>query len=100
MLWEGDIAQNTGSWRKVEIIAIVTEGNSGLNNLADHIVEVPETEESLSPLINTIPLQLLSCHIAVMRGCSADQPRNLAKGSNGGVIPSCSYLNSKCRSLV
>ena len=65
--------------RKGKIIAIVTEGNTGLNDLADHIIEVPETEESLSPLINTIPLQLLSYHIAVMRGCNVDQPRNLAK---------------------
>jgi len=65
--------------RKGKIIAIVTEGNTGLNNLADHIIEVPETEESFSPLINTIPLQLLSYHIAVMRGCNVDQPRNLAK---------------------
>lgn len=65
--------------RKGIIIAIVTEGNKGLNDLADHIIEVPETEESLSPLINTIPLQLLSYHIAVMRGCNVDQPRNLAK---------------------
>lgn len=65
--------------RKGIIIAIVTEGNKGLKDLADHIIEVPETEESLSPLVNTIPLQLLSYHIAVMRGCNVDQPRNLAK---------------------
>ncbi len=65
--------------RKGKIIAIVSEGNTGLNDLADHVIEVPETEESLSPLINTIPLQLLSYHIAVMRGCNVDQPRNLAK---------------------
>jgi glucosamine--fructose-6-phosphate aminotransferase (isomerizing) len=65
--------------RKGKIIAIVSEGNTGLNNIADHVIEVPETEESLSPLINTIPLQLLSYHIAVMRGCNVDQPRNLAK---------------------
>lgn len=65
--------------RKGKIIAIVTEGNKGLNDLADHIIEVPETDESLSPLINTIPLQLLSYHIAVMRECNVDQPRNLAK---------------------
>ncbi|MBL7812684.1 MAG: glutamine--fructose-6-phosphate transaminase (isomerizing) [Bacteroidetes bacterium] len=65
--------------RKGNIIAIVTEGNKGLNELADHVIEVPETDESLSPLINTIPLQLLSYHIAVMRGCNVDQPRNLAK---------------------
>ena len=56
MLWQGEISQYSGSWRKGKIIAIVTEGNSGLNDLADHIIEVPETEESLSPLINTIPL--------------------------------------------
>jgi glucosamine--fructose-6-phosphate aminotransferase (isomerizing) len=65
--------------RKGKIIAIVSEGNKGLNELADHVIEVPETEECLSPLINTIPLQLLSYHIAVMRGCNVDQPRNLAK---------------------
>jgi glucosamine--fructose-6-phosphate aminotransferase (isomerizing) len=65
--------------RKGIIIAIVTEGNTGLNDIADHIIEVPETEECLSPLINAIPLQLLSYHIAVMRGCNVDQPRNLAK---------------------
>ncbi|MFN4914168.1 MAG: glutamine--fructose-6-phosphate transaminase (isomerizing) [Sphingomonadales bacterium] len=65
--------------RKGKIIAIVSEGNKGLNDLADHVIEVPETEECLSPLINTIPLQLLSYHIAVMRGCNVDQPRNLAK---------------------
>ncbi|MFM7765744.1 MAG: glutamine--fructose-6-phosphate transaminase (isomerizing) [Sphingomonadales bacterium] len=65
--------------RKGKIIAIVSEGNTGLNDLADHVIEVPETEECLSPLINTIPLQLLSYHIAVMRGCNVDQPRNLAK---------------------
>jgi glucosamine--fructose-6-phosphate aminotransferase (isomerizing) len=65
--------------RKGKIIAIVTRGNKDLNDIADHIIEVPETDESLSPLINTIPLQLLSYHIAVMRGCNVDQPRNLAK---------------------
>jgi glutamine---fructose-6-phosphate transaminase (isomerizing) len=65
--------------RKGRIIAIVSEGNKDLVDLADHIIEVPETEESLSPLINTIPLQLLSYHIAVMRECNVDQPRNLAK---------------------
>jgi glucosamine--fructose-6-phosphate aminotransferase (isomerizing) len=47
--------------------------------LVDHVIEVPETIEALSPLLNTIPLQLLSYHIAVMRGCNVDQPRNLAK---------------------
>ncbi len=65
--------------RKGKVIAIVTEGNTGLNELADHIIEVPETENCLSPILNTIPLQLLSYHIAVMRECNVDQPRNLAK---------------------
>ena len=65
--------------RKGKVIAIVTEGNTGLNELADHVIEVPETENCLSPIINTIPLQLLSYHIAVMRECNVDQPRNLAK---------------------
>ena len=65
--------------RKGKVIAIVTVGNTGLNELADHVIEVPETENCLSPIINTIPLQLLSYHIAVMRECNVDQPRNLAK---------------------
>jgi glucosamine--fructose-6-phosphate aminotransferase (isomerizing) len=65
--------------RKGRIIAIVTEGDTKVKEMADYVVEVPETDESLSPLINTIPLQLLSYHIAVMRGCNVDQPRNLAK---------------------
>ncbi len=65
--------------RKGKIIAIVTEGDSQVRELADHVIEVPETMESLTPLLTTIPLQLLSYHIAVMRGCNVDQPRNLAK---------------------
>lgn len=65
--------------RKGQVIAIVSEGNRDLDNVVDHVIEVPETIEPLSPLINTIPLQLLSYHIAVMRGCNVDQPRNLAK---------------------
>jgi len=65
--------------RKGRIIAIVTEGDQSVKELADHVIEVPETSESLSPLLTTIPLQLLSYHIAVMRGCNVDQPRNLAK---------------------
>ncbi len=65
--------------RKGKIIAIVTEGDTQVTELADHIIEVPETFESLTPLLTTIPLQLLSYHIAVMRGCNVDQPRNLAK---------------------
>ncbi|EAR16825.1 MULTISPECIES: glutamine--fructose-6-phosphate transaminase (isomerizing) [Robiginitalea] len=65
--------------RKGKIIAIVTEGDEQVRDLADHVIEVPESSESLSPLLTTIPLQLLSYHIAVMRGCNVDQPRNLAK---------------------
>lgn len=65
--------------RKGKIIAIVTEGDVQVTELADHVIEVPETFESLTPLLTTIPLQLLSYHIAVMRGCNVDQPRNLAK---------------------
>ncbi len=65
--------------RKGKIIAIVTEGDEQVTQLADHVIEVPETFESLTPLLTTIPLQLLSYHIAVMRGCNVDQPRNLAK---------------------
>ena len=65
--------------RKGKIIAIVTEGDTTVRDIADHIIEIPETEEALSPLLTTIPLQLLSYHIAVMRNCNVDQPRNLAK---------------------
>lgn len=61
------------------IIAVVTKGDTQVRGLADYIIEVPETSDALSPLITTIPLQLLSYHIAVMRGCNVDQPRNLAK---------------------
>lgn len=65
--------------RKGKIIGIVTEGDTNVKQLADHVIEVPETLESLSPLLTTIPLQLLSYHIAVMLGRNVDQPRNLAK---------------------
>ncbi len=65
--------------RKGKIIAIVTEGDTQVKGLADHVIEIPETIESLTPLLTTIPLQLLSYHIAVMRECNVDQPRNLAK---------------------
>ncbi len=61
------------------IIAVVTKGDTQVRGLADYIIEIPETSDALSPLITTIPLQLLSYHIAVMRGCNVDQPRNLAK---------------------
>ncbi|MFB9055404.1 glutamine--fructose-6-phosphate transaminase (isomerizing) [Mariniflexile ostreae] len=65
--------------RKGKIIGIVTEGDTQVRALADHVIEVPETEESLSPLLTTIPLQLLSYHIAVLLDKNVDQPRNLAK---------------------
>lgn len=85
------IATNKGTYEKVvsniqevkarkgKIIAIITEGDETVKSLADHYIEVPETEEMLVPLIATIPLQLLAYQIAVMRGCNVDQPRNLAK---------------------
>jgi len=85
------IATRKGSYDKVvsniqevkarngKIIAIVTEGDETVREMADHVIEIPETEEFLDPLISVIPLQLLSYHIAVMRGCNVDQPRNLAK---------------------
>jgi glucosamine--fructose-6-phosphate aminotransferase (isomerizing) len=65
--------------RKGKIIAIVTKGDTKVKDLAEHIIEIPETEEALVPLLSTLPLQLLSYHIAVLRGCNVDQPRNLAK---------------------
>lgn len=65
--------------RSGKIIAIVTKGDTQVKSLADHVIEIPETSDALSPLVATIPLQLLSYHIAVMRGCNVDQPRNLAK---------------------
>ncbi|HEX9981402.1 MAG TPA: glutamine--fructose-6-phosphate transaminase (isomerizing) [Flavobacterium sp.] len=65
--------------RSGRIIAIVTQGDIQVRDLADYVIEVPDTIDALSPLLTTIPLQLLSYHIAVMRGCNVDQPRNLAK---------------------
>jgi glutamine---fructose-6-phosphate transaminase (isomerizing) len=65
--------------RKGKIITVVTEGDEQVRAMADHVIEIPETNEFLVPLLATIPFQLLSYHIAVMRGCNVDQPRNLAK---------------------
>jgi glutamine---fructose-6-phosphate transaminase (isomerizing) len=85
------IATNRGHYEKVvsniqeiksragKIIAIVTEGDTQVKAIADHVIEVPDTEEALTPLLTTIPFQLLSYHIAVMLGKNVDQPRNLAK---------------------
>ncbi|MBX2890919.1 MAG: glutamine--fructose-6-phosphate transaminase (isomerizing) [Saprospiraceae bacterium] len=65
--------------RKGVVIAVVTEGDESIKQLADHSIEIPETEEPFTPLLSVVPLQLLAYHIAVMRGCNVDQPRNLAK---------------------
>jgi glucosamine--fructose-6-phosphate aminotransferase (isomerizing) len=65
--------------RNGKIIAIVTKGDTVVRDIADHVIEIPETDEAFVPLLSTIPLQLLSYYIAVMRGCNVDQPRNLAK---------------------
>jgi len=85
------IATNKGPYEKVisniqevkarngVIIAVVTQGDKMVKEMADFVIEVPETEEMLVPILAVVPLQLLSYHIAVMRGCNVDQPRNLAK---------------------
>ncbi|MBW7867198.1 MAG: glutamine--fructose-6-phosphate transaminase (isomerizing) [Brumimicrobium sp.] len=65
--------------RKGRIIAIVTEGDTQVKDMADHTIEIPETDENLTPLLATIPLQLVAYYVAVMRGANVDQPRNLAK---------------------
>jgi len=85
------IATNRGTYEKVQsnimevkarqgqVISIVTEGDTQVKKISDIVIEIPECDELLVPLLATIPLQLLSYHIAVMRGCNVDQPRNLAK---------------------
>jgi glucosamine--fructose-6-phosphate aminotransferase (isomerizing) len=85
------IAPNKGSYEKIvsnvqevkarggKVISIVTEGDVEVKALSDHCIEIPEVAEELTPLISVIPLQLLAYHIAIMRGCNVDQPRNLAK---------------------
>lgn len=65
--------------RKGKVIAIVTEGDEQVRSMADHVIEIPPVEEAFSPLVAVVPLQLLAYHIAVLRGCDVDQPRNLAK---------------------
>ena len=65
--------------RKGRIISIVTEGDINVKKLSNNVIEIPETEECLAPLLSVIPLQLLAYHIAVEKGCDIDQPRNLAK---------------------
>ena len=85
------IATKKGNYEKVvsniqevkarggRLIAVVTKGDVTVKELADYVIEIPECSEALSPLITNIPLQLLSYHIALMRGCNVDMPRNLAK---------------------
>ena len=80
----GNYAKVTSNIQEVKarggrLIAIVTEGDTTVKELADYCIEIPNCYEELSPLISNIPLQLLSYHIAVLRGCNVDQPRNLAK---------------------
>ena len=65
--------------RKGKIIAVVTEGDEAVKEIADHTIEIPQVAEAFTPLLSVIPLQLLSYYIAVKRGCNVDQPRNLAK---------------------
>jgi glucosamine--fructose-6-phosphate aminotransferase (isomerizing) len=65
--------------RKGRIIAVATEGDHEVSERADHVIYVPQTEPSLQPILSVVPLQLLAYHIAVLRGCDVDQPRNLAK---------------------
>jgi glucosamine--fructose-6-phosphate aminotransferase (isomerizing) len=65
--------------RKGIVLAIVTEGDTEVKKMADYVIEIPDSDEAFLPLLATIPLQLLSYHIALLRGCNVDQPRNLAK---------------------
>jgi glucosamine--fructose-6-phosphate aminotransferase (isomerizing) len=65
--------------RKGKIIAVVTAGDRTVTELADHVIEIPKTDETLVPIVSVIPFQLLAYHVAVLRGCNVDQPRNLAK---------------------
>src|SRR5678816_470774 len=62
--------------RKGIVIAIVTEGDEVVKGLADYVIEIPRTEDILVPIVFVVPLQLLAYHMAVMRGCNVDQPRN------------------------
>jgi glucosamine--fructose-6-phosphate aminotransferase (isomerizing) len=65
--------------RKGKVIAVLTEGDTTVSEFTDHVIEIPECNKYLTPILASVPLQLLSYHIAVMRGCNVDQPRNLAK---------------------
>lgn len=65
--------------REGKVIAVVTEGDEVISKISDHVIEVPDVDEALMPLLSVVPLQIVSYYIAVMRGCNVDQPRNLAK---------------------
>ena len=65
--------------RGAEVVAIATEGDEQIGAVADHVLFVPKTHELFSPVVVTVPLQLFAYHIAKLRGCDVDQPRNLAK---------------------
>jgi len=65
--------------RRGRVLAIVNDGDSDVARLADHVIEVPKTDDMLTPILSVVPLQLLAYHIAVLRGCDVDKPRNLAK---------------------
>jgi glucosamine--fructose-6-phosphate aminotransferase (isomerizing) len=65
--------------RGADVIAVATEGDTTIGELADHVLYVPRTDELLAPIVVTVPLQLLAYRIATLRGCDVDQPRNLAK---------------------
>jgi glucosamine--fructose-6-phosphate aminotransferase (isomerizing) len=62
-----------------QTIAVATEGDAGIRRLADHVFYVPDVSEPFQPILNVVPLQLLAYHVAVLRGCAVDKPRNLAK---------------------
>ena len=66
-------------YRDPKIISVVTKGDKDVKVLSDHVIEIPEVTESLVPILASVPLQLLAYHIAVVRGCDVDHPRNLAK---------------------
>ena len=65
--------------RKGVIVAIITEGDTNIRKIADYCIEIPETSDVMMPFVASIPLQLLAYHVAALRGCDVDKPRNLAK---------------------
>jgi glucosamine--fructose-6-phosphate aminotransferase (isomerizing) len=67
------------SARQGQVIALGTQGDTALPKLANHVIEIPAAHELLAPILEIVPLQLLAYHVAVLRGCDVDQPRNLAK---------------------